>query len=249
MAEKIRNPEYPASLTDGGWFIPTDYVITRSSFKKDLREHYFDSLPAGSRVLDLNAGTDGPGPYLLGEGHEYLALEQNRLVRDFLSESGVANREWRPPVTDLDAEAFDLVLSLAFLEHLPTWIDAFQQLLEIKRVLKPGGRLLVIAPNAPGMGGTYHDDYKQCWHVSRKRLEDMAADAGFEVASSRYTLGWIRIGGGPVWSIIRFVARTVNGVMNWPWVRRFMDAVGLEDFSARVRKTIFELVAVEMRKP
>jgi len=77
----------------------------------------------------------------------------------------------------------------------------------------------------------------------------MAADAGFEVASSRYTLGWVKIGGGPLWAAARFLARTANGALNWPWIHRFLESVGLGDLSARVRKTIFELVAVEMRKP
>lgn len=249
MAIKLRNPDFPASLTDGGWFIPSDYILMKAMFRRDLLRMYTSNMSPGSRVLDFNAGTHGLGPDLITAGYEYSALEQNRLVRDVLKKQNLAVEDWRPPHIPQPDNSCDLVLSLAFFEHLPTWIDAMQQLLEVKKALKPDGRFLIIAPNAPGMGTTFWDDYKQGWIVSRKRLIDMAEEAGFEVVSTRYSIGWITLKGGPIWSTGRVIARMTNALLNLPVISRLLETIGLDNFSAKVKKTIFELIAVEIRKP
>ena len=248
MPEKIRNTEFPQSLTGDGWFIPTDYVLMKRRFRNDVMRLYAAPLARGSKVLDLNAGTDGLGAEFRAAGHDYSALEQNPLLRQVLREQGVPVAEWRPPRIPRESSSIDLVLSFAFLEHLPTWISAMEMLLEIKRVLAPAGRFLVVAPNGPGMGSTFWDDYKHGWYVSRKRLVEMAGDAGLEVLSSRYSVGWATLAGGSAGAILRVGARSTNTFLNLPVVRRLVESVGLEQLSAKVRKTIFELVAIELGK-
>lgn len=211
--------------------------------------HYARDMKKGSKVLDFNAGTDGLGPDFVAAGHEYSALEQNRLVKDALESQNLPVKEWRPPNIPHPDSSFDLVLSLAFFEHLPTWIDAMQQLLEVKKVLVPGGRFVIVAPNAPGMGNTFWDDYKHGWLVSRKRLMDMAEEAGFEVVSTRYSIGWITLKGGPLGAAGRVVARMANALLNLSAISRLLEAAGLDMLAAKIKKTVFELVAVEIRKP
>lgn len=249
MAEKLRNPDFPSSLTEGGWFIPTDYVLMKPSFRKQVMRLYVEPMQTGSRVLDLNAGTEGLGEQIVAAGFEYEALEQNRLIRDVLSSQQLKVRDWRPPRIPHADGTFDLILAFAFLEHLPTWIAAMEQLLDIKRTLVPGGRFVVVAPNAPGTGATFWEDYKQNWPVSRKRLVDMAADAGFEVLSTRYSVGWVTLRGGFLGAALRFAARSANASLNVSFVSRLLESIKLDTFAAKVRKTIFELVAVEMEKP
>ena len=249
MAKKIKNLEYPNSLTEGGWFIPTDYILMKRAFRADLMQFYIKDMSNDSEILDFNAGTNGLGPDFVAAGHSYSALEQNPLVIRELEKQQLRVQTWRPPYIPRDENSIDLILSLAFFEHLPTWIDAMQQLLNVKKVLKPGGRILIIAPNAPGMGATFWDDYKQGWIVSRKRLMDMADEAGLEVVSTRYSIGWITLKGGPLYAIARVAARMTNSMLNLPAVSQFLEFVGLDGLAAKVKKTIFELVAVEIRKP
>jgi SAM-dependent methyltransferase len=249
MAMKIRNERFPESVTRDGWFIPTDYIVPKGRFRADVTRMYLASMQAGSSVLDLNAGTGGFGNDLVAAGHAYTALEQNPALRDHLASRSLEARDWRPTTIPCPEGSADLVLSLAFIEHLPTWIDAFQQLREVYRVLKPSGRMLIVAPNMPGMGATFWIDYKHGWPVSRARLVGMAEDAGFEVASTRYSIGWITLGQGPVWALGRLIARAANAALNIPPLARLLEAVGLGALAGKIRKTIFELVAVELRKP
>lgn len=249
MAPKLKQPDYPASLSEGGWFLPSDYVRVRPRFRRQLLARLAHDLPAGGTILDLNAGTEGPGPELRAAGYDYLALDSNRLIRAALAERGLTVQDWRPPRLPRAEASVDLVLSLAFLEHLPTWLAAFEQLLDIRRVLRPGGRCFVIAPNAPGMGASFHDDYKHGWVTSRRRLTDMAEDAGFEVVHTWYTIGWITFIEGPASACGGLLARTAVGFSNLHLLARTLEAIGLDGFVTVLRKTLFELVVVELRKP
>jgi SAM-dependent methyltransferase len=221
----------------------------KSRFRKEFMLLYATDMNKNSVVLDLNAGTHGFGPNFAKMGCRYSAVESNPLIRDELSNQGFNSQHWNPPWLPVEDGSVDLVISLAVIEHLPTWIDAMQLLLEIRRVLKPGGRLVVVAPNAPGTGATFFDDYKQCWYVSRKRLCDMGEEAHFELLGYRYTIGWITLMGGIGGVFLRTIARFVNTLMNLPLISRLLEGIGLNRFSAKVKKTIFELVAVELRKP
>lgn len=246
---KIRNAEFPRSLTSDGFFIPTDYILMKARFRKEFMQLYATDLAQDAVVLDLNAGTHGFGPDFATMGCRYSAVESNPLIRDELSKQGFDSQHWNTPWLPIEDASVDLVISLAVIEHLPTWIDAMQLLLEVRRVLKPGGRLVVVAPNAPGTGATFFDDYKQCWHVSRKRLCDMGEESHFELLGSRYTVGWITLMGGAGGVFLRTIARFTNSVLNLPLISRLLEGIGLGTFSAKVKKTIFELVAVELRRP
>jgi len=116
-------------------------------------------------------------------------------------------------------------------------------MLEIKRALKLQGRIIIIAPNAPGMGATFWDDYKQRWIVSRKRLVDMTEEAGFEIVRIRYSIGYIALGEGPLWAFGQVVAHFTSTVLNLPLVNRLSESTRLDNFAAKVKKTIVELVA------
>ena len=142
----------------------------------------------------------------------------------------------------------DLILSLAFLEHLPTWHAALQQLMEFRKALKPGGRLLVVAPNALGMGRTFWDDFKHGWVVTPKRLHEMAEEVGLSPGRPRYTLGWITILNGPLGVLGGLLGRSTVGTLNFGPLSRALEAVGLGELSAKVRKTVFELTVMEMTR-
>lgn len=114
-------------------------------------ETWFDvAFPKGSRVLDVGcaAGRDvsillqggwdafgvGPCPELIDEGLRFDPSLKERLSVDAL-----------PALSTIPDNAFDGVLCSAVLMHLPEEI-LFDAAFGLRRVLKPGGRLLVSLP-------------------------------------------------------------------------------------------------------
>jgi SAM-dependent methyltransferase len=66
----------------------------------------------------------------------------------------------RAPSTDLRPVAensIDVAFASNFFEHLPSKLDFLATLEELKRVLVPGGRLLILQPNIRLLPGTYWD--------------------------------------------------------------------------------------------
>jgi 2-polyprenyl-3-methyl-5-hydroxy-6-metoxy-1,4-benzoquinol methylase len=248
MAEKIKRTEYPDSLSHPGFVLPTAYVTFRGRFGKELLALIADYAPSEAEILDLNAGTGEIGEALISKGFKYRILEQNPELRKIHAEKDLISEDWRIPKTDLPSERFDLILAVSFIEHIPTWIAAFELMLESRRLLKPGGALLVISPNAPGNGRAFYNDYKHGWYVSRTRLADMASDAGLKMSESRYTLGWITMSGGLAATTCRFLSRIIVAVLNVTWVSRTLDGIGLSGIVRKVDKTLFEQVVVRLTK-
>lgn len=118
-------------------------------------------LPTGSRVLDAPCGAGGLSLALGRAGFEVTALDLEptagppRLERLVL-----ADLNGRLPFVDA---RFDVVVSTEGLEHLE---HAFGFLREARRVLRPGGRLLLTTPNTLSLrsrvrffgSGFYHTD-------------------------------------------------------------------------------------------
>ena len=66
------------------------------------------------------------------------------------------------------------------LEHLE-WPSIERTLDEVRRALKPGGRLILLQPNFRYCAGTYFDDYTHRTIFTHVGLADLLASRGFEV--------------------------------------------------------------------
>lgn len=248
MALKLQQSEYPESLSQNGWHLPTDYSKTSSRFTRELVAYIINCVPDAARILDLNAGEGEVGVALKALGCEYIALEQNPALRAIMMDKGLESRSWRIPTSGLPPESFDLIISKSFLEHVPGWIAAFEVLLEAKRLLKPNGAILIIAPNAPAAGRAFWNDYKQGWYVSKQRLVDMGSDAGLRCTDARYTWGWITLSRAPQFVLLRFLSRSIMAVLNITWFARFLEVIGLAGLVRKVQKTLLEQVFVRLSK-
>ena len=66
--------------------------------------------------------------------------------------------------------AVDVVFASNFFEHLPTKSDLLRTLAEVRRVLRPGGRLLILQPNIRYAGGAYWDFFDHHLPLTERSL-------------------------------------------------------------------------------
>lgn len=168
------------------------------AWRRDLWvRHHAQKLPPGSRVLDAGAGASKYRPFFTHCRYETqdFCQYQGPLVRYLQPVDHVCDIT-RIPVSD---SAFDAVVCTEVLEHVT---DPMAVLREFGRILKPGGMLLLTAPQASQVhmepfhfyGGFTHYWYRHWLPI-----------CGFEIDS-------IEVQGGPgrvAWGAIQ------TYYMNW----------------------------------
>jgi len=159
---------------------PDDYDVFAAEIE-DTREIYTDVYPLEGAVLDVG-GLDGRLRHYLRDTSKYLVIDpfadavlsvarrpNLRRAYPVLAEpcpfvQGVAEAL---PVAD---ETFDVVHMRSVLDH---FADARASLLEAKRVLKPGGRLLVGLHVTGGKSSLPYDHgVRSWWPRTKKKLRD-----------------------------------------------------------------------------
>lgn len=101
---------------------------------------YFSFLSPGASVLEIGAGLGNNLTHLL-QNHKVWAVEPSPLAREHCGSLGIPAYA---SVAELGNEArFDAILLRHMLEHVR---EPYQLLSEVKELLKPNGRLVVILP-------------------------------------------------------------------------------------------------------
>jgi SAM-dependent methyltransferase len=76
---------------------------------------------------------------------------------------------------------FDVAFMSNYLEHLPSSDAVLAQLREVRRVLRPGGRMIVLQPNIRFVGGAYWDFLDHRVPLTERSLAEAAETSGFEI--------------------------------------------------------------------
>ncbi|HVT94271.1 MAG TPA: class I SAM-dependent methyltransferase [Bryobacteraceae bacterium] len=140
------------------------------------------ALPEGARVLDAGAG----------EGQYKGRFSRFRYTGVDL---GVGDNAWNygslDAVSDLSAlpfadASFDACINIVTLEHLKEPLAALR---EMGRVLKPGGKLLLIAPHEWEVHQAPHDYFR----YTRHGLEHLLSQSGFDRLDIQPVGGYFRL--------------------------------------------------------
>jgi SAM-dependent methyltransferase len=119
------------------WY-PPEFRGMYQRFEDTLRE----CIPAGALVLDAGCGSGRIFRYELAAGCRLVGVDVSAELRDNPNlDDPVRGDVQRLPFA---SASFDAVLASHVMEHLPRPHEA---LVEIARVLKPGGRFLLLTPN------------------------------------------------------------------------------------------------------
>jgi len=149
----------------------------------------------GERVLEIGSGV-GNLTRMLIPRNKYIASDINPLYLQSLANLS-ANRPYMEAsycdVTSVSSfpkleERYDTVICLNVIEHIP---DDRGGLMNIKSVLAPSGRAIILVPQGPSNMGTLDEVLGHYRRYTRESLTALALDCGFKV---RVMLAFNRVG-------------------------------------------------------
>lgn len=143
------------------------WLVTRSLARTIARA----ARHASGMLLDVGCGDKRFARYFAGRVDRYVALDYPTTFFGSPRSVDVFGTALQLPFEDA---RFDTVVSFEVLEHVP---DSRRMLAELRRVLKPGGVLILTTPFLWGEHCQPHDYFRFTVYGLRQLL----ADAGFEI--------------------------------------------------------------------
>jgi len=153
-----------------------------ANFMNDLRVRKLPRLRGAQRLLDIGCGR---GDFILrcrARGWSVAGVEQSHSPVIALKAALGIDVYEPDDLASIAAESFDVVTLWHVLEHLP---DPASTLAEVRRILKPGGTVLIEVPNFGGwdsrLGGPtwFHLDVpRHLFHFEREPLSRLLHGAG-----------------------------------------------------------------------
>lgn len=172
----------------------------------------FFPIDPSERVVNLGCGVAPQAVVYKNRYAEMIGVDLNeerlRMSDILLAEHGVSNyKTLCAPVerTGLPDSSFDKALAIDIIEHLP---NASALLLEAKRLLKPGGELLV---SVPAMHDHYTHGIRRIAHFFGRKTQALP-EGHLDAHNSAYSVsGWEQLARDAGFAIIRTRASTL-----WP---------------------------------
>lgn len=134
-------------------------------------------IPPQSAVLDLACGY---GEFINNiKAREKFAIDLNPQSPSYL-DAGI--KFFAVPANDLSfapSDSLDVVFTSNFLEHLPDKATCSAVMQEVRRVLRPGGRFIVLGPNIRFAHREYWDYYDHYLALSDRSLVEGLTLNGF----------------------------------------------------------------------
>ena len=129
-------------------------------------------------LADIGAGTGDFLSVVKKDGWEVYGAEPNATARKRAFNKGVDLVETIDEVSD---KTYDIVTLWHVLEHLP---ELEFEINRLKRMVKPGGHLIIAVPNYKSYDAGYYQEYwaaydapRHLWHFSRKSMENIFCDS------------------------------------------------------------------------
>ncbi|WP_111598729.1 class I SAM-dependent methyltransferase [Chitinophaga skermanii] len=142
------------------------------------------NLKTGS-LLDVGCGTGAFIHYMQQIGWTVTGLEPDERARE--NAAKLYNLQPLPPSTlyELPAQSFDVITMWHVLEHVH---DLHQYLDQLKRLVKPGGAILIAVPNYTSLDAKHYGKYwaaydvpRHLYHFSPKSMQILLEQHGIQI--------------------------------------------------------------------
>ncbi|MEK4513722.1 class I SAM-dependent methyltransferase [Paenibacillus sp. FSL H8-0122] len=144
------------------------YVKYRPSYPQEAIDYLYNDigLRPNSKIADIGSGTGSLSKLLLERGSEVIAVEPNQAMREaaeqrLSSHPGFQSRSGSAEATGLPDRSVDfIVCAQAF--H---WFDQAAAQTEFRRILQPGGKVILIWNSRLTHGTSFRKEYDQLLHT------------------------------------------------------------------------------------
>ena len=163
------------------WYVGRRRII--ADFVRRICEQLRAERNSEPRILDIGCGTGGNLETLSGFGQAE-GVDISIEALDFCRARGLNNvREGAAETLPYESESFDLVTGLDVVEHLD---DDVSGLREMRRVLRPGGRMLLFVPAFMFLWGVQDDVSHHRRRYTLSELKQKLQQAGMNVERASY---------------------------------------------------------------
>lgn len=117
----------------------------------------------------------------------------------------------------------DVAFSSNFFEHLPDRVALVRTVQEVKRVLRPGGRIIAMGPNIRYMARTYWDYFDHHLPLTDRSIVELLAMCGFDVehVEPRFLPATVK-SRLPRWPVLIEAYLALRPISSWLWGRQFL---------------------------
>lgn len=167
--------------------------------KLDLLDWFFVPTP-GERIVDVGCGSGVFSDAMARRGARVTSVDANAEAVAYATKTfardGMEVRRGYLDELNLPDASFDAATALEIVEHV--YLDQVKKLLaDLRRVVRPGGRILITTPNYRGVwpviewavdrftSAAHMDADQHVLHFHRKLLRDTLTEAGFEMVALR----------------------------------------------------------------
>lgn len=167
----ISHTDSKRSLFEKAYHWVKQYTLSR---KEALISSY---IKKKGNLLDIGAGTGDFLAYAKSKKWEVIGIEPNQKAKELAQKKGVSFVE---NTEELSNNSFDVITMFHVLEHVT---DLDGQLVELKRICKPGGYIVIAVPNFKSYDAKFYKEFwaaydvpRHLWHFSKTSIAKLFAE-------------------------------------------------------------------------
>lgn len=144
------------------------YLKYRPSYPKEAIDHLYDvvGLRANSNIADIGSGTGSISKLLLERGSDVIAVEPNQAMREAAEQTLKSSPKFQSMAGSAESTGLpDQAVEFIVCAQAFHWFDRSAAQTEFRRILQPGGKVILIWNSRLTHGTSFREEYNQLLHT------------------------------------------------------------------------------------